>query len=74
MAKSEIIKIQDGDQVIELTGQALEYFLIDRAATQAEQEARKAEQDVKAAAKESAIAKLSALGLSEDEIKALVGE
>jgi hypothetical protein len=32
-----------------------------------------AEQDAKAAAKESAIAKLSVLGLSEDEIKALVG-
>jgi predicted DNA binding protein len=31
------------------------------------------EEDVKAAAKESAFAKLSALGLTEDEIKALVG-
>jgi hypothetical protein len=39
----------------------------------AEQEARQAEEDNKAAAKASALAKLEALGLSEDEAKALVG-
>jgi Holliday junction resolvasome RuvABC DNA-binding subunit len=35
--------------------------------------ARQAEQDAKAAAKESALTKLQALGLSEAEIRALVG-
>jgi hypothetical protein len=40
---------------------------------QAEEEARQAELAVKEAAKASALAKLEALGLSEDEAKALVG-
>jgi hypothetical protein len=40
---------------------------------QAAEVARQVEQDAKAAAKESALTKLQALGLTEDEIKALVG-
>jgi len=40
---------------------------------QAEQEAREAEEAAKVAAKESAIAKLTSLGLTEEEALALVG-
>ena len=39
----------------------------------ADVETFKAEQDAKAAAKESALTKLQALGLTEEEIKALIG-
>ncbi len=39
----------------------------------ADAETFKAEQDSKAAAKESALTKLQALGLTEEEIKALIG-
>ena len=71
---NEQIFIQDGNERIELTGDALETFLADRELMQAEAAARQVEQDVKAAAKESAKAKLAALGLTEVEILALVGE
>lgn len=70
---NEKITVQIDGQVIELTGEALEAFLADRAQLQAEAAARQAEVDALAAARESAISKLSALGLSEVEIKALVG-
>jgi DNA-binding NarL/FixJ family response regulator len=42
-----------------------------RALDQAEAEARQAEQDAKVAARESALAKLAALGLTADEVAAL---
>jgi hypothetical protein len=67
------ITIGDGNQVIELEGEALDAFLEQRAQDQAESAARQAEQDAKAAAKESALTKLQALGLTEEEIKALIG-
>lgn len=71
---SEQIFIQIDNERIELTGKALENFLADRTQRQAEAAARQVEQDAKAAAKESAKAKLAALGLTEIEILALVGE
>ena len=70
---SEQIFVQIDDERIELTGKALEDFLADRAQLQADTAARQAEQDAKAAAKESGKAKLAALGLTEEEIKALIG-
>ena len=69
----EQIFIQDGSERIELTGQALEDFLVDRTQRITEQTARQVEEDAKVLAKASAVAKLAALGLTEDEIKALVG-
>ena len=69
----EQIFVQINDERIELTGQALEDFLADRAQMQAESAALQAEQDAKAAAKESALTKLQALGLSEAEAKQIVG-
>ena len=69
MAKSETIKVQDGDKVTELTGKALEAFLADRAETQLTEKARlKIEQDAKAI-KISAYTKL---GLTEEEINAIL--
>jgi len=70
---SEKIFIQNNDQRIELTGEALDAFLEQRAKDQVEFDAIKAEQDAKAAAKESALTKLQALGLSEAEAKQIVG-
>jgi DNA-binding NarL/FixJ family response regulator len=45
--------------------------LAEREQMQAEQEALQAEQDAKIAARQSALAKLAALGLTEEEIGAL---
>jgi hypothetical protein len=65
----------DGKRV-ELKGKELEAFLEQRAKDQAEaQEAQRlleAEQQAKAEARESAMAKLKKLGLTDDEIAALV--
>jgi DNA-binding NarL/FixJ family response regulator len=45
--------------------------IADREAMQAEAEARQAEAEAKATARESALAKLAALGLTADEVAAL---
>jgi hypothetical protein len=45
--------------------------IAEREAMQAEAEARQAEADAKVAARESALAKLAALGLTADEVAAL---
>jgi hypothetical protein len=45
--------------------------IADRETLQAEAEARQAEADAKVAARESALAKLAALGLTADEVAAL---
>ena len=76
MAKPTRVEVNcaTGEQkVIELT--AAEIAELDQMKSQAEadQAARKAEEDAKAAAKASALAKLAALGLSEDEAKAIAG-
>lgn len=63
-----------GEQkVIPLT--AAEIAELDQMRAKAEEEAaaRKAEEDAKAAAKASALAKLAELGLSEEEAKAIAG-
>ena len=65
------IFVQIDNERIELTGKALEEFLADRTQMQVEAAARQIELDVKSAALESAVAKLSALGLTEEEINAI---
>ena len=70
---SEEIWVQEDNVKRKLEGAELEAFLADRAQMQAEQEAREAEEAAKVAAKQSALSKLSALGLTDDEISALVG-
>jgi hypothetical protein len=70
---SEKIIIGIGEKRIELKGEALEAFLLDRE-NQAEQtRLLETEQTAKAEAKASAMAKLSALGLNEEEVKAIIG-
>jgi hypothetical protein len=53
--------------VREMTNEEYEAYLAD----QADQEALQAEQDAKASARQSALAKLAALGLTEEEVGAL---
>jgi hypothetical protein len=59
--------IQIDDLVREMTDEEHEAYLTQQAA----QEALQAEQDAKIAARESALQKLAALGLTEEEIEAL---
>ena len=68
---TEKVFIGVDNQRIELTGEELAAFKADRAAIQAKDEARQAEADAKAAARESALAKLADLGLTAEEIAAL---
>lgn len=58
---------------IELTAQEIAQLETDRLAFEAEQAELKAIEDAKIAAKVSAETKLKALGLSDDEVKALIG-
>ena len=63
-----------GEQsIIELTDEEIAQLEVDRQAWEAEQIAREAEAQAKADAKASALAKLAALGLTEDEAKAIAG-
>lgn len=61
--------IQIGDEVREMTEAEYAQWQLDQQEAQAQQEAIEA----KLAAKESAKAKLSALGLTEDEVNAIIG-
>ena len=61
------------DKKIEAKGAELETILKYRAEAEAEQKRVEAEQQAKEAARQSAIAKLSKLGLTEDEVQAIVG-
>ena len=58
-------------RILELTDEEMAQMEIDRAAAQADREAREAAATAKAAAKASALAKLAALGLTEDELATL---
>ena len=71
MATAEKIYVGIDGERVELTGNELTAFKADRQAIQAEAEARQAESDAKIAARESALAKLAALGLTADEIASL---
>jgi hypothetical protein len=73
MAKTEAIKIQDGDTVIELTGADKEAFLEQRTKDQAEQALLEAEQLAKQQKRIDAITKLGeASGLTTDEINSIL--
>jgi hypothetical protein len=68
---TEQIFIGIDNERIELTGAEKEQFLLKLQKTQEEQALVKNAQLEKQAARESALAKLSALGLTEEEIRAL---
>jgi hypothetical protein len=73
MAKTEVIKIQDGDQVIELTGAEKEAFIADRDATLEAERLLEAEYKAKQNSRESAIKKLAEIaGLTKDELNAIL--
>ena len=69
MATTSKILIQDGDQVIELTGSDKEAFLADRAETQKSLDLAQAQAEQQKALKVSAYTKL---GLTEEEINAIL--
>ena len=73
MGKTETIKIQDGDTVIELTGANKEAFLADRDATLEAKRLLEAEQLAKQTARANAIQKLAEIaGLTEEEINSIL--
>ena len=73
MAKTETIKIQIDDQVIELTGADKEAFLEQRAKDQAESAILEAEYEAKRTARANAINKLAEIaGLTEEEINSIL--
>lgn len=65
--KTEIIKIQIDDEVREATLEEIQIIELQRA----ESATRQAAEEAKAAARQSALAKLAELGLTEEEIAAL---
>jgi hypothetical protein len=71
---NETIVIQTNDEVTILEGKELADFLAQRAKDQAELDEQQAKINAAKAAKESGLAKLSALGLTEDEILAITGQ
>ena len=73
MAKSEVIKIGIGDEVIELTGADKETFIADRDARVQEALLLETEYKAKQKAREDAIKKLAEIaGLTEEEINAIL--
>jgi hypothetical protein len=73
MAKSEVIKVQDGDTVIELTGADKEAFIADREATNVQINILEAEYQQKKQLRIDAITKLGAAsGLTEEEINSIL--
>jgi hypothetical protein len=70
---TETIKIQDGNQVVELTGKAKDAFLADREATNVQSQLVEAEYQAKRDARESAITKLGEIaGLTKEELDAIL--
>lgn len=73
MAKLDIIKIQNGEEVIELTGANKEAFIADQKATVEAQALFQAEYKAKQEARESALKKLADLaGLSKAELDSIL--
>jgi len=68
---TEQIFIGIGNERVELTGAEKEAFLTERKKRQDEDAVAKNQQIARMAARQSALAKLAALGLTEDEIAAL---
>ena len=71
MATTSKTLIQEGDQVIELTGADLTEFKAQRTQDAKSAATKQAEAEAKIAARDSALAKLAALGLTNEEIAAL---
>jgi len=75
MTTKLIINCSTGEQTeVELTAEEIAQRETDAALFAEQEAARQAEQEAKAEAKASAVAKLSSLGLTEDEVSALLGQ
>ena len=73
MTKSETIKIQDGQEVIELTGEAKEAFIAQRETDNVAFQLVETEYKAKQKAREDAIKKLAEVaGLTKEEINAIL--
>ena len=73
MAKSEVIKIQEGNQIVELTGADKEAFIAQREADNVQLRLVEAEYKAKQEARENAIKKLAEIaGLTDEEINAIL--
>lgn len=73
MASTSKLFIQDGDTVIELTGQAKTDFIVDRETTATAQALLEAEYEAKRTARANAINKLAEIaGLTEEEINSIL--
>jgi hypothetical protein len=73
MTKSEVIKIQIGEEVIELTGADKEAFIADKNARAQEALLLEAEYKAKQDARDSAIKKLGEIaGLTKEELDAIL--
>lgn len=69
-----IVDCSTGEQtIVELTDEEIAQLEQDRVVFEAEQAAREAAEKAKADAKASALAKLAALGLTEEEAAAIAG-
>lgn len=69
-----IVNCETGEQtVVELTDEEIAQLEADRIAAEAERAEQEAAEQARANAKASALAKLTALGLTEDEAKAIAG-
>jgi hypothetical protein len=73
MATTKKPNIQEGETVREMTDAEYAQWQIDKAKAETQAEAQAADAAAKAAARASALAKLAGLGLTNDEIAALVG-
>jgi len=70
--KKIVVNCETGvTEEIELTAEEIAQLELDRAQAEADRAEREAAEATKAAARESALAKLAALGLTDDEIAAL---
>ena len=73
MTKTEAIKVQDGDTIIELTGEAKAEFIAQREEDSVQFSLREAEQLAKQTARANAIQKLAEIaGLTEEEINSIL--
>jgi uncharacterized membrane-anchored protein len=73
MAKSETIKIQDGDQIIELIGADKEAYIAQREADKSEALLLEAEYKAKQDSREKAIKKLAEVaGLTKEELASIL--
>ena len=73
MATTNKILVQDGDTVIELTGEAKQAFIADREAVAAESLLLETEYKAKQEARENAIKKLAEIaGLTKEELASIL--